>query len=143
MNTNGFLRFSIIVPGLGLATALLSGCPEKPACPNCEFRTATFTVTPGDVADMTSATMHTHVEIPSSECEGAECNVTRTDDFTCKLAGITTTQTKQQTLPVSSTASSVHTVTVQIQKKSGTPATLTGTVGEPSQTRPPTLPICR
>ena len=140
MNTPRLRRFSFAF-GFGLAAALLCGCPAQPTCPNCRFRTATYTVNAGDVRGVVTATMHTQIEHATGECPSTGCNTTRTDDITCKVKG-TTPGVKTQRLPVASGNGATHNVTIQVQTTAGPRPAISATVGTPSSTSPPPNPIC-
>ena len=141
MNPARIRRFSLI-PVLGLAAAVLCGCPAKPSCPNCYFRTATFSVNAADLEGLTSATMETHIEHHAEECPRTGCVTDRSDDITCKLRGGSAGE-KRQMLPVASGERATHRVEIKIQTSAGPRDDIHASVGEPTSETEPPLPICR
>jgi hypothetical protein len=134
-------RFAL-APALGLmaGSLFLGGCPAEGTCPTCRYRTASFTVSAADLDGMTSVSMHTHIENPSTECPKSGCIYDHTDDITCKVG--TAAGTKRQKLPAMSADGATHDVTITIQAGETTKPAITATVGTPADTTPPGSPIC-
>lgn len=120
-----------------MTVTLLGGCPAVPICPNCGYRTASFTLKANEVGQVTVAKMHTHIDHPPTSggddnCpiigDPSPCVTDRVDDVLCKIS---TTSAKQAiSLPVQSVDSATHTVNVSIVTPSGS-RTAAAAVGDP------------
>ncbi len=132
------LRVRVLWPIAAVFTAgLLGGCPAAATCPNCKYRTASFTLQPGEVGAVTSAQMSTQINHPPSTTGSDNCPITgdpvpcvttRTDVATCKIAAATA---QRIGLPVQSVDTASHSVNVVITTAAGS-RTAAATVGPPA-----------
>jgi hypothetical protein len=120
--------------------------PSNPSCPNCRYRTATFSVSSAQLQGGTVAAATMHTSVTHSTCPysgyGSPCTMDMSFSVTCKTPGAGTFEIRTSPNGYSTGATGSGSVQVTVALPGGGASTFSvpASFGNPTTTVPPSTP---